>query len=51
MNGLKTKKIFTFRNIDCLKNDLIELQTEVEKDFLGKLKDLSNTAKGDDLND
>ena len=36
---------------DCLKNDLIELQTEVEKDFLGKLKDLSDTAKGDEIND
>ncbi len=36
---------------DCLKTDLMELQTEVEKDFLGKLKDLSDTAKGDEIND
>ena len=36
---------------DCLKTDLIELQTEVEKDFLGKLKDLSDTTKGDEIND
>lgn len=36
---------------DCLKTDLMELQAEVEKDFLGKLKDLSDTAKGDEIND
>ena len=36
---------------DCLKTDLRELQIEVEKDFLGKLKDLSDTSKGDEVND
>lgn len=36
---------------DCLKTDLRELQIEVEKDFLGKLKDLSDIEKRDDFND
>ena len=37
--------------VDCLKTDLIELQTEVEKDFLGKLKDLSDTEKRNKKNE